>query len=187
MHYNVNEGMQNTWSDRVRSITKLLTGRNWLAAVVGCLVVLWVGLLFAAINQSGPANPGTPSDLGKTKSAPAMTVAAASDTTTLKPPSTNNSGRTSTSTTIQAATAAPTTSKANAMPTTDSTPADVIGGRGADETTTPQSTPNTSTSTGGTATDVTTGLGLTVQTPLTPNPITVGLDLNSGLQVDLGL
>jgi hypothetical protein len=187
MYYNVYEGMQNTWSDRFNSIIKPLTGHNWLPAAVGCLVALWIGLLLAAINQTGPANPGEPSNVGTAESTSGMTVAPATDTAALAAPPASSSANTNPPTTVQNAATSPTATKAPATPSSEGAVAGVIGGRGADGTAPPQSNTAPSTSTDGTSTDTTSGLGLSVQTPLTPDPITVGLDLNSGLQVDLGL
>jgi cytoskeletal protein RodZ len=178
MHYNVYEGMQNTWSDRFGSVTSRVTHHNWLPAAVGCLVVLWVGLLLAAVNQTGPANPGAPSNVGVSKSTPAMTVTSKSDTTEV------TAAASSTTPTATASTAAVQSAAQPAyamQPAATDTSSNVVGGRGADA---PAASAD---GTGTNATDTTTGLDLSVQTPLTPDPINVGLDLNSGLQVNLGL
>lgn len=188
MYYNVYEGMQNTWSDRFGSITKPFTGYNWLPTAVGSLVILWVGLLFTAINQTGPANPGAPSDIRTSKSTPAMAVTTASDTSAaMTSPTSNSSTGTSSGAAIQSASIAPATSQFNTATAPDSTIGNVVGGRGADETTTPQTSPALSSPTNDTAAGATAGVGLTVQTPLTPDPISVGLGIDTGLQVDLGL
>ncbi|HEY1063699.1 MAG TPA: hypothetical protein VGE30_00175 [Candidatus Saccharimonadales bacterium] len=180
MHYSVYEGMQNTWSDRFDSVSDRITAHNWLPAGVAGLVVLWIGLIFAAM-QVGSQGPGTPSDLTATRNNPPMAVTAAGGSPTdLRVDSAGTN----------VAAAQPTTFSADTEPlATTPTPAQetpltplndpIIGGRGG----------------GGTGALETPSLpaapeptvGLEVDTPVT-EPIGVDVGTNDGLQagVDLG-
>lgn len=78
MQYNVREGAHSTWYERFGSVPQQITAHNWLPAAAAGVVIFWVGLLFAALNQTGPVNPGRPSDLTAAKTNPPMLVTATS-------------------------------------------------------------------------------------------------------------
>lgn len=180
MHYNVYEGAQNTWYDRFGSVSHQVTAHNWLPAAAAGIVILWLGLLFGALQQTGPTNPGQPSDLSATRSSPPMTVTAAAGGAV---------GQSDNSSTRSAAQPVQSTADVPAMnvPTTNSespiTAASVIGGKGADSTPSSDSQPTAPVSpTVDTTTD------LTVSTPLTPEPVTVDAGItNDGVQLDVNL
>lgn len=181
MHYNVYEGAQNTWYDRFGSVSHQVTAHNWLPAAAAGMVILWIGLLFGALQQTAPTSPGRPSDLTATRSNPPMTVTAAPGDTVGQ--SSNSSTRAATqpvqsSGDLQAI-EAPTTSSESPV-----TAASVIGGKGGDSEPLPSaalpSTPATP------AADPT--ASLTVDTPLTSEPVTVDAGVtNDGLQLDANL
>lgn len=183
MYYSVNEGMQNTFSDKFGSITNIFKSQYWLPGGVAALAMLWVGLVFAAIQQSPSSTPGAPSKAGAATNVKALSVASqpASNPTMTS----NSSGSTSSSTGTGQALQS-TSSSASATASTSSTSTDVLGGKGGDggTVTTPESPVVTTPST-----DDTGGidLDLTVD-PIVIDPITLDLGVDDdGLNLNLGL
>ncbi|MDB5169834.1 MAG: hypothetical protein JWN82_230 [Candidatus Saccharibacteria bacterium] len=192
MHYNLEEGMQPTWRDRFGSITEQLTGRNVLPIAVAAIAALWIGLIFTAMQQTGPANPGTPSDLTGTKSSPGMAVAGTpANNPSLATPGSSDSLAATQVVQSTANAAAMNSSTAATENTVAPTVAPIVGGRGG----------GGDDSGGGGSPAVTVPapelpapvpdpvpvVDLTVDTPLTPDPIIIDVDPDNGLQLDPGL
>lgn len=173
MYYNVYEGMQNTWYDRFGSVTDRVSSHNWLPAGVASLVLVWLGLLFMAIQPTISVNPGVPADLTATRNNPPMSVTTAtngggelgvrdSDSSMMTVGSTSNVATTTTEAS---------SSENPIAPMTDP----IIGGRGADETPIVE-TPSVPTPAADVEVDT---------TPITSEPVTVGVDTDDGLQADV--
>lgn len=185
MHYSIQSGQTNTISDKFQVITDKLSTRNLLPTIVAGLTALWIGLLFIAIQQTGSLNPGTPADLTATRNEPPMSVVAASGDAVLQTSSVTAPTGEAAQSSLQSTDS--TTSMDKKVPANNpqensvaSTLEPVVGGRGGGDDT------PTTTDTSPVAPPVPAGdpaLDVELDTPITPDPISVDLGLDNGVQL----
>lgn len=181
MHYQIHEGTQRTWYDRFGSASRQFTTHNWLPAVTAVVMIAWIGLLFMAMRQGPPANPGKPSDFTTARAGSSLSVTPASNTSTDS--SVNESSASAQAVQSSANTSAIEDSAipASKAPIAPAATEPLIGGRGGGES---SPTPNSTVTSAPPAID--TGAALTVGTPLTSEPITVAGDVaNDGVQLNV--
>lgn len=199
MQYSAVSGAHHTWQDRVEPVSKHVTSHNWLPAGVASVAIFWIALLFIAINQTLPTGPG-PDVTRPQNTATHMSVSSVP----INNPSLTGSGAADAPVSVSSTTPAATSMKpASAAVPTPSILDPVLGGKGADPTPSVSTVTDPVTQAVADVTDVTVPaptaviptpvvvpdaeISASVDTPLTPEPITIDLSTNHEGTIDLGL
>lgn len=220
MYYSMRQGTSNNSFDNILQSTKQIAATAWLPTLVAGIMAFLIALVLIAMQQSTPNVPGfvppnssaaadkDTRELSVTSSSGGSISSTSSANDAQKAPAAQPSATTNQPSTTPKTSASDVAQPANngssgLVDSVDTSP--VIGGRGADTSTTPQSPSQSQQQpaiseplapiidessndkpAGETATDSGLDVGLSVDTPIT-DPVTLDAGTDSGLQLDVGL